>query len=91
MDIGTNFSSHNQKVLSDLLQERSLYLYSETKDEEKTLRAHNKKGKNLESSIRTTRIPRSHNNRINRGRIYKNQKIELNVAIHNINGLKTNS
>ena len=91
MDIGTNFSSHNQRVFSDSLQERSLYPHSETKDEKKTLRAHNKKGKNLESSIRTTRIPRSHNNRINRRRIYKNQKIELNVATHNINGLKTNS
>ena len=90
VDIEIGSSSQKEKKNTNQLQEESLCLYKKTKDEKEPLGTLNKKGKQTTIANEPLKNQYTHNNKIKRGRIYENQRMELNVATHNINGLKAN-
>ena len=88
IEIGS--SSQKEKKNTDPLQEKSLYLDKETKVKKEPLETLNKKGKQAITANEELESQYIHNNKIKRGRIYENQRMELRLATHNINGLKAN-
>lgn len=71
-------------------EENTLYLNTKTLKERGPL----KKSKGKEKAIEVEDwLPKKirMQTKINRGRIYENARIDLNIATHNINGLKTNN
>lgn len=71
-------------------EENTLYLNTKTLKERGPL----KKSKGKEKAIEVEDwLPKKirMQTKINRGRIYENARIDLNIATHNINRLKTNN
>ena len=91
MNIEIDPFSQEGKSIAEHSRKNSLYSYMENEVEKGLTKPLDRKGKQVEIKNINWKSQQTHNNKISRGRIYENQEIELSVAMHNINGLKSNN
>src|SRR6185436_12315269 len=92
-DIEMSSTSQDKLTRTETSQENNLYIKENTRKDEMEL-LHIDKNKEKRKQIDKNMFQQEIRNtqyRTHIGRIYKNEKIELKLATHNINGLKANS